>query len=142
MMKRQFRLRSARDFAAVRTQGKAVHSAVLTLSWLATDKSANRYGFIAGKRVGNAVTRNLVKRRLRAIIQTRNTQIASDYDITIIARQGSAQRTFAEHVADIERLLKRARLWCPSRVGPDTRSVANHSVSSSDVDDLSAHPVE
>jgi ribonuclease P protein component len=91
--------------------GKAVHAAPVLLSWLPTRQSASRFGFVVGKRVGNAVTRNRVKRRLRAIVHARLSSIRAGFDITIIARPSSASCSYGDLETLIETLLRRARLW-------------------------------
>jgi ribonuclease P protein component len=113
MAKRVERLRAAKDFAAVRTHGRATHTASLTLSWLANSGPTSRFGYIAGKRVGNAVTRNLVKRRLRAIITVRRDAIPDGYDIVLIAKPAVVQRSFLDIASEVEKLLQRAKLWHP-----------------------------
>ncbi len=110
-MKRTERLRASTDFAAVRTKGRAVHGTATTLSWVATARAQNRFGFVVGKRVGNAVQRNLVKRRLRAVMESRKVALAPGHDIVVIARPGAAGQTFAELERDVERLLQRSRLY-------------------------------
>jgi ribonuclease P protein component len=113
-MKRAERIRASADFAAVRATGRAVHGAAATLSWVVTvgtGRAQNRFGFVVGKRVGNAVQRNLVKRRLRALVDDRIGALKPGHDIVIIARPGAAQRTFAELAHEVERLLQRARLY-------------------------------
>ena len=67
---RALRLRSPADFAAVRAQGRTLHFPSLALGWRAIELPHNQYGFVVGKRVGKAVTRNLVKRRLRANLES------------------------------------------------------------------------
>lgn len=112
-MKRAEHLRSATDFAAVRAHGRATHCAALTLSWGDSAHAFNRFGFVVGKRVGNAVTRNLVKRRLRAIIDARRHLLFTSFDIVFIARPSAPHRSFADLERDIDRLLTRAKLWHP-----------------------------
>lgn len=112
-MQRDERLCAARDFATVRAQGRAVHCATLTLSWLASDQPANRYGFVVSKRVGKAVTRNLVKRRLRAIMQAHGAALRPGYDLVLTARPSAVQRPFSDLARDVEYLVRRAHLAQP-----------------------------
>ena len=67
-----------------------------------------RVGFTASRKVGNAVIRNRAKRRLRAAAG----QILSDEgrpgtDYVLIARSGTAERPYAELVADLAAALRR-----------------------------------
>jgi ribonuclease P protein component len=64
-----------------------------------------------GKRVGNAVTRNLVKRRLRSLAQQVRPQLATGFALVITAKAGAAQRSFDDLHAELRGLLRRAKLW-------------------------------
>jgi len=109
-MKRAERVCAGRDFVAVRTKGRAVHSGTLTVSWLATDRPLSRFGFVTSKKVGGAVQRNLVKRRLRAIIDARRGHVAPGFDIVLIAKLAAAQSDFPTLAAEVDRLLRRGHL--------------------------------
>jgi ribonuclease P protein component len=67
-----------------------------------------RVGFTASRKVGNAVVRNRAKRRLRAAaasVLPSHGQSGTDY--VLIARASTADRPFAELVADLEAALRR-----------------------------------
>jgi ribonuclease P protein component len=117
-LKRDERLRSPRAFAAVRAEGRTAHGATLILGWRNVAASHNQYGFVVGKRVGNAVTRNLVKRRLRAIIIEMQPNLCNGYAIVITAKAGAAARTFADLQHEVRSLLRRAKLWQPAPAPP------------------------
>jgi ribonuclease P protein component len=114
------RVRAAREFAAVRATGRTAHATALMLAWCpATEATApTRYGFVVGKRVGNAVIRNLVKRRLRAIMAEMQADIAPGLLVVITARQAAATRSFDDLRGDIRYLLRRAKLRGPAPAAP------------------------
>lgn len=58
-------LRGDAAFRRVRARGKAGRNALLTLRWLPQRRPEVTVGIVASKKVGNAVTRNLVRRRVR-----------------------------------------------------------------------------
>ena len=64
-MRRDQRLRSARDFAAAYKQGRVNGNSLLVVRVRDNGMEVTRFGFVTGKAVGGAVVRNRVKRRLR-----------------------------------------------------------------------------
>ena len=113
-LRRVQRLRSLRDFQRVRAQGRRVTGAVLLLGYAARSEPDNvgssRIGFSVSRRVGGAVQRNRVKRRLREVIRRKLTRIAPGYDLVITARPGAADARMETLEQDVARLLTRARL--------------------------------
>ncbi len=110
---RPARLKKAREFQRVRQQGRSTGTALLTLGWAANGLPYCRCGFAVGKRVGGAVVRNRVKRRLREIIrlEIKANHVAPGYDFVLIARTGAAQATYQQLAADVIQMLRRAHLW-------------------------------
>ena len=75
---------------------------------IANEQDLTRYAFAISKRVGNAVTRNRVRRRLREIL--RALPVREGFDVVFTLRPESALAKFWELKAETELLLKRAKL--------------------------------
>jgi ribonuclease P protein component len=74
----------------------------------ADGSAAVRVGFTASKKIGNAVTRNRAKRRLRALAREILAPMAhAGWDYVLVARPGATvARPFADLRDDLERALR------------------------------------
>ena len=61
-----------------------------------TSLSPTRFGFVTSKRVGGAVVRNVVKRRLRALAAQTLRESPRGYEIVVRAQPASAHASFDE----------------------------------------------
>ena len=76
---------------------------------------AVRIGFTASKKVGGAVQRNRAKRRLRALAdQVLVPHARGGVDFVLIARAGTLDRRFDDLRMDIEKAMKRLKVWTSS----------------------------
>lgn len=111
-MRRQLRLRRRRDFDAVFQKGQVLTNRLLVLRRVSNQLPHNRYGFITSKRLGNAVVRNRVRRRLREGVHSLPAR--AGWDIVISARARAAQADFHELKAAIANLFVRAGILAES----------------------------
>ena len=107
-MLRERRLKRPRDFAALRSHGRAWSGKLLVLVARPNSLETSRVGLAVGKRVGKAVARNLVKRRLREVV--RRIDLQEGWDILLIARNGAGQADFHALDRSLRSLCRRARL--------------------------------
>jgi len=105
-MHREQRLRRRKDFDAIYRRGAVQGNRLLVLRVRPNGLPATRFGFVAGKAVGNAVTRNLVKRRLRMIAQHAHAQ--EGLDIVVGARRTAVEARYTELERAFLALLRRA----------------------------------
>lgn len=67
-----------------------------------------RFGFTASKTIGNAVTRNRARRRLKEAVRlTAPDHARQGYDYVLIARAGTLKRHFTDLTRDLERALRK-----------------------------------
>jgi ribonuclease P protein component len=72
-----------------------------------------RFGLTVSKRVGNAVTRNKVKRRMRDILRHHKT-VLGDLDVVWIARAEAASASHASLKCEVLELMRRIKeRTCP-----------------------------
>lgn len=71
-----------------------------------------RVGLTASRRVGNAVARNRVRRRLRNVVaEILSDHGKHDHDYVVIARKETMRRPYLELLHDLETALKRLNAW-------------------------------
>jgi ribonuclease P protein component len=111
-MRKKYRLRASADFERIRREGPSWAHPLLVLSALPNSVGHSRFGFITGRRIGGAVKRNLIKRRLREAVRTRaqKGEIVEGWDIVFIARRPIGDASFQQVDQAIGLLLRRARL--------------------------------
>ena len=107
-MKRRFRLRRSTDFERVRRSGKSYAHPFVVVIKHPNDLAFSRFGFSAGRSVGNAVQRNRAKRRIREIVRLRMSKIQPGWDLVFLARKSIHEAGFDELRAAIDLLLERA----------------------------------
>jgi ribonuclease P protein component len=82
----------------------------LTAFVLQTEAPAVRAGFVAGRKVGNAVHRNRAKRRLREAFRMLKARIVSGTHVVFVAKPPCSARQTPEVFEEMEKLLHRARV--------------------------------
>ena len=79
-----------------RTSGQANGSLVLYARKNRTD--TNRVGITVGKKLGHAVVRNRVRRRLREVYRLNEDKFQAGWDIVVVARTRAIYADFAQLV--------------------------------------------
>ena len=79
-------------------------------------EGAFRVGFVTSRRVGGAVVRNRVRRRLREIVRRHQPALANGLWLVVIARPAAARASSAALEEEWSRLVKRAEVMRASSV--------------------------
>lgn len=103
-------IRGATRFDAIQRSGQVRAHPLLLVRYLATEDTAVHWALSTGRRLGGAVVRNRVRRRLREIIRTVAPQIREGWDIMLVARPGSAAASSKELHDAVLDLARRAGL--------------------------------
>jgi len=100
------RLKQRADFLAAARGTKASASAFVLQARPRQDAGPARFGFTVAKKVGNAVERNRVRRRLREMVRASAVAARRGYDYVVIGRRAALALPFPQLLAAFERALR------------------------------------
>lgn len=109
-MKQRYRVRQNERFQEIRRKGQSYSNELLVICFLANELSYSRFGFSVSNRIGGAVQRNRIKRRLREAVRLRMNSVKPGWDVVFIAKYPIGSATFQQMDAACARLLRRAHL--------------------------------
>ncbi|QRG07824.1 ribonuclease P protein component [Xanthobacter dioxanivorans] len=108
------RLRKRRDFLAAAKAGRAGGALFLMQGRDRGDGANVRVGFTVTKKIGNAVVRNRIRRRLREAVRHVLPEAGRPgFDYVLVAREGALRAPFDGLVQDIARAVR--KLNAPER---------------------------
>jgi ribonuclease P protein component len=112
VLERSHRLTSSVGFSAAVRRGRRAGSPSVVVHLALPDpgvaaERGPRVGFVVGKVVGNAVTRNRVKRRLRHLVRARIDSLPGSAVLVVRALPPAATATFEQLGKDLDRALGR-----------------------------------
>lgn len=106
-LRRAERLRDRRDYQRLAKTGRRASSSnFVVLAVQRDDTSGPRLGITASRRVGGAVQRNRVKRRIREWFRSSKTSLSGGLDLVVIARRGAVQQAPLAGGAELSRLVQ------------------------------------
>ena len=94
------------EFAALQAGTVRSHP-LLTARFLRTDLETTRFGLATGRKLGGAVVRNRVRRRLREGLRAMAPSFQPGWDVLIIARPAIVETDYRHLVETLRRVLKR-----------------------------------
>src|SRR3954464_659525 len=113
-MKKEFRIKKNNDFQAAFKKGRSFANRQFVVYSLEKEgQDFFRIGLSVSKKIGNAVTRNRVKRYVRQSILELHDLVSPGNDYVIIARKPTAEMDFFEvkksltHVLKVGKVLKK-----------------------------------
>lgn len=111
-MKKEYRIKDNEEFQVVFKQGKSFANRQLVIYYLKNKNQDHfRIGLSVGKKIGNAVIRNRIKRYLRQSFQDLEPKILPTLNIVIIARQPTKNMNYHEVKDSLTHLLQKKSLF-------------------------------
>jgi ribonuclease P protein component len=108
------RLTTPVEFGRVKSEGTAERGRFLILGVFAREEEPGfRAGFVTSKRLGGAVTRNRVRRRMRDMVRTEQARLRPGFWFVVVARPAAVRASYAELKDEWLRLAERASILAP-----------------------------
>ena len=85
-MDSRYTLKKNSDFHRLYTRGKSAVNPYLVVYCRKNREGRSRFGYTVSARLGHAVVRNRVRRRLREIVRLNGARLVPGYDMVIVAR--------------------------------------------------------
>ena len=110
-MRKSYRVKKEQEFQRVFHHGNSVANRQFVVYQINKSNQAHfRVGISVSKKLGNAVTRNRLKRRIRHILMELDDQITQNADFIVIARSPIVQMSYQEMKSSMMHVLKLATL--------------------------------
>ena len=95
------------DFARLAEEGVSRTHPLLVGRFVRTNLDQTRFGLATGKRLGGAVTRNRVRRRLKEAVRVHAADdMAAGHDYVIVGREDALAAPFVQIKAELSRRLR------------------------------------
>jgi ribonuclease P protein component len=101
------RLTDSPEFERVYRQGTAYRGRLFSVHAFPNEHGTPRLGLSVPRKVGNAVTRNAVRRRLREVFYSCISELSGNLDLVVSARPAAAEATFEELREELSKSLGR-----------------------------------
>ncbi len=98
------RVRKRKDYSRIYNSGARLYSESFLVRILPNDKGTRRLGITVGKRIGNSVKRNRIKRLLREFFRLHKDSLPEGRDIVITVRKDVSARSLQEITRELEGL--------------------------------------
>lgn len=111
-MNKKNRVKKNKEFQTIFKNGRSMANRQFVIYVLEReDDDELRIGLSVSKKIGNAVTRNRIKRLIRQVFSEEKDRIAKNSDYIIIARKPTAEMSYYEVKSSLNHLFKKMKLY-------------------------------
>ena len=110
-MRRSVSIKNNSEFRRLYSKGRSSVQPTLVVYSRRSKSGVNRVGFTVTVKLGHAVVRNRVRRRLREVFRLNDSRVKQGYDFILVARTRAVTSSFEELMRTYRKLLKELALW-------------------------------
>lgn len=111
MLESKNRLKKNWEFQLVYKKGRSYVGRYAVLYLKENGQEYTRFGFTVSKKIGNAVVRNSIKRKMREICRLNIDNFSSGYDLIFVARKKIKGIRYSLVEQEIVKLCSKAGIW-------------------------------
>ncbi|MCF2596798.1 ribonuclease P protein component [Pseudoflavonifractor phocaeensis] len=112
-MKHTVALKQNHEFRRLYNKGKSAVSPYFAVYCRQTRRPYSRLGITTGVKLGKAVKRNFVRRRIRELYRTNEDKLLPGYDIVVVARTRAIYGRYADLERSFLQLMKKLGILPP-----------------------------
>ncbi len=116
-MKHTVSLKRNRDFRRLYAKGKSAVSPYLAVYCRKNRQDRSRLGITVGSKLGGAVKRNRIRRRIREVYRLSEDALLPGYDLVVVARTRAQAAPFAVLERSFLQLSRKLGLSCGGEEG-------------------------
>lgn len=117
-MEHTISLKLNHEFRRLYAKGKSAAAPCLVIYCRKNGRAFNRLGFTVSTKLGHAVARNRVRRRLREIYRTNEAKLRSGYDLVVVGRVRAVHARYRELERQFLRTAEKLELLLPGEEKP------------------------
>ena len=117
-MKHTVALKQNHEFRRLYSKGRNAALPYFAVYCRKTGRPYSRLGLTTGVKLGNAVKRNRVRRRMRELYRTNESKLRPGYDIVMVARTRAIFARYSDLESSFLRLMKKLELTLPREEEP------------------------
>ena len=107
-MEKENKIKKRKQFNYIFGHGEAIHSKTITLVFTKSKNKTYKIGFSASKKVGNSVTRNRARRRMREAARKNEEFFNNNLCYIFVAKEAIDSAPFLDIVSDCKFLINKA----------------------------------
>ena len=115
-MKKAVTLKENHEFRRMYQRGASAVSGEMVVYCRKNRFGTNRLGVVSSVKIGNAVTRNRCRRRLREVYRLHKDELKQGYDIVLVSRAKTADAPWEDLNKSFMRLCKKLNLLSEEQV--------------------------
>ena len=112
MLNQSLRLNKNKEFDQVFQAGHSFFGIFLGIKALKNEKNTNKFGVLVGLKISKlAVKRNLVKRRIKSVLEKENKNLKQGYNIVVITKPEIINQNYQDIKEESLRGLNKLKLY-------------------------------